>query len=25
VDYNLARFELSLALTRFERAVGGPL
>ena len=24
VDYNLARFELSLALTRFERAVGGP-
>ncbi|MEO8046307.1 MAG: TolC family protein [Nitrospirota bacterium] len=25
VDYNQARFELSLALTRFERAVGGPL
>jgi outer membrane protein, heavy metal efflux system len=25
VDYNLARFELSLALTRYERAVGGPL
>jgi outer membrane protein, heavy metal efflux system len=25
VDYNLARFELSMALTRFERAVGGPL
>ena len=25
VDYNLARFELSLALTRFERALGGPL
>ena len=25
VDYNLARFELSQALTRFERAVGGPL
>ena len=25
VDYNLARFELSLALTRFERAAGGPL
>ena len=25
VDYNLARFELSLALTRFERAVGGSL
>ncbi len=25
VDYNLARFELSLALTRFERAVGAPL
>ena len=25
VDYNLARFDLSLALTRFERAVGGPL
>lgn len=24
VDYNLARFELSLALTRYERAVGGP-
>jgi len=25
MDYNQARFELSLALTRFERAVGGPL
>ena len=25
VDYNLARYELSVALTRFERAVGGPL
>ena len=25
VDYNQARFELSLALTRFERAVGAPL
>ena len=25
VDYNLARFDLSLALTRFERALGGPL
>ena len=25
VDYNLARFELSLALTRFERALGAPL
>ncbi len=25
VDYNQARFELSQALTRFERAVGGPL
>jgi len=25
VDYNLARFELSLALTRYERALGGPL
>jgi outer membrane protein, heavy metal efflux system len=25
VDYNQARFELSLALTRFERAVGGSL
>ena len=25
VDYNQARFELSLALTRLERAVGGPL
>ena len=25
VDYNLARFDLSLALTRYERAVGGPL
>ena len=25
VDYNQARFELSLALTRFERALGGPL
>jgi cobalt-zinc-cadmium efflux system outer membrane protein len=25
VDYNQARFELSMALTRFERAVGGPL
>ena len=25
VDYNLARFELSLALTQYERAVGGPL
>ena len=25
VDYNQARFELSLALTRYERAVGGPL
>ena len=25
VDYNLARFELSLALTRYERAIGGPL
>lgn len=25
VDYNLARFELSMALTRFERALGGPL
>lgn len=25
VDYYLARFELSQALTRFERAVGGPL
>ncbi len=25
VDYNLARFELSMALTRFERAVGSPL
>ena len=25
VDYNLARFELSLALTRFERALGHPL
>ena len=25
VDYNLARFELSVALTRYERAVGGPL
>ena len=25
VDYNLARFELSQALTRYERAVGGPL
>ncbi len=25
VDYNQARFELSLALTRFERAAGGPL
>lgn len=25
VDYNLARFELSLALTRFERALGSPL
>jgi outer membrane protein, heavy metal efflux system len=25
VDYNLARFELSLALTRYERAVGGAL
>jgi cobalt-zinc-cadmium efflux system outer membrane protein len=25
VDYNLARFELSMALTRFERSVGGPL
>jgi len=24
VDYNLARFELSLALTRYERALGGP-
>jgi outer membrane protein, heavy metal efflux system len=24
VDYNQARFELSLALTRYERAVGGP-
>jgi outer membrane protein, heavy metal efflux system len=23
VDYNLARFELSVALTRYERAVGG--
>jgi len=25
VDYNQARFELSMALTRFERAVGGSL
>jgi cobalt-zinc-cadmium efflux system outer membrane protein len=25
VDYNQARFELSMALTRFERALGGPL
>ena len=25
VDYNLARFDLSLALTRYERALGGPL
>ena len=25
VDYNLARYELSLALTRLERAVGGTL
>jgi len=25
VDYNLARFELSVALTRYERALGGPL
>ncbi len=25
VDYNQARFELSLALTRFERAIGSPL
>ena len=25
VDYNQARFDLSLALTLFERAVGGPL
>ena len=25
VDYNLARFELSLALTRFERALGSAL
>jgi len=25
VDYNQARFDLSLALTRFERALGGPL
>jgi cobalt-zinc-cadmium efflux system outer membrane protein len=25
VDYNLARFELSMALTRFERALGAPL
>ena len=25
VDYNQARFELSMALTRLERAVGGPL
>lgn len=25
VDYNLARFELSLALTQYERALGGPL
>lgn len=25
VDYNLARFDLSVALTRLERAVGGPL
>ena len=25
VDYTQARFELSLALTRFERALGGPL
>lgn len=25
VDYNQARFELSLALTRLERALGGPL
>ncbi len=25
VDYNQARFELSQALTRYERAVGGPL
>ena len=25
VDYNQARFELSLALTRFERALGGPI
>jgi cobalt-zinc-cadmium efflux system outer membrane protein len=25
VDYNLARFELSLALTRYERALGAPL
>lgn len=25
VDYNQARFELSQALTRYERAIGGPL
>ena len=25
VDYNLARFELSVALTQYERALGGPL